>query len=370
MTKVRCVSVIALVVLLVSMGCQPTPPRAEKGDPVPSNVFPPPEPGQTYVKFSGLASNLPRIALYMVEGLARQYQPGKFRGDVLFVGPGGASGVRQVGEGITDFSASTPAAAPFMASRGIGIFSKAYPDLRGVLKLPRRVPVTLAVRADLGVKTFDEIIQKKIPIKIASRSPEDTDWALGFLFAEFLKAYGTSLKDLESWGGKLVPAGTGTAGIAMIARGEANAIFHEGGAGQASVLSDPAWKKLNQKAPMVVLSIREDVIEKLGQFGFRKFEYFIPKGKYPGVAQNVTTIDLSDWIVVTRASVPEDIVYKITKVGVENKGGWEGQYRDLLPMGSKEMGQYVADPKEMWKDLGVPLHPGAERYFKENALMP
>ncbi len=45
-------------------------------------------------------------------------------------------------------------------------------------------------------------------------------------------------------------------------------------------------------------------------------------------------------------------------------------YRDMLAMGCKEMWQYVADPKEMWKDLGVPLHPGAERYFKENALMP
>jgi TRAP-type uncharacterized transport system substrate-binding protein len=42
----------------------------------------------------------------------------------------------------------------------------------------------------------------------------------------------------------------------------------------------------------------------------------------------------------------------------------------MLPAGSKEMGQYIADPKMMWRDLGVPLHPGAEKYYKEKGLMP
>jgi TRAP-type uncharacterized transport system substrate-binding protein len=27
-------------------------------------------------------------------------------------------------------------------------------------------------------------------------------------------------------------------------------------------------------------------------------------------------------------------------------------------------------PERMWKDAGVPLHPGAERYYREAGLMP
>jgi hypothetical protein len=30
---------------------------------------------------------------------------------------------------------------------------------------------------------------------------------------------------------------------------------------------------------------------------------------------------------------------------------------------------YSIEPAEMWKNLDVPLHPGAERYFREKKLM-
>ena len=47
-----------------------------------------------------------------------------------------------------------------MLQKGIGLTTKPCPTLCGFFKLPQRDMITLAVRADLGVKSFDEIIQK------------------------------------------------------------------------------------------------------------------------------------------------------------------------------------------------------------------
>jgi len=221
----------------------------------------------------------------------------------------------------------------------------------------------LAVRADLGVTSFEDLIKKKIPLKMAT--VPDNSRALGFLYPEFLKAYGTSIEEVKSWGGGVVGADLGGQAIDKIISGEANALFHEG-----DVPIAPNWKTLNDKIPMRVLSIRPEVMEKLQQFGFMKADYQLEQGKYPGVTEDVSTLDYSDWIVIADSSVPDEIAYQMAMIGVERKDAFESQYPGMLPQGSKELGQYLADPKEMWKNLGVPLHPGAAKYFREKGLMP
>ncbi len=360
MGKIFRVRIIAFAVLLSWVGCQRETPPSAPAD----RVSAPEAPGQTHLTFSGVTANFPRIAAWLLTDMQREFPRGGYRGDILFIGTGAGRGIQNVGEGLAQFTVTTPAATAYMAYQGTGLFKKSYSHLRGLFKLPQRDPITWAVRADLGIGTTEEWIQKKVPLKVASGF-QDSERAIGFLFAEFLKASGTSLADLESWGGELLPTDNAGPGVEMVAEGKADAIFHE-----AAVVGSPAWKQLNAKIPMRVLSIPENVIAKLELYGFHKFEAVLPKGKYPGVLEDVTTIDYSDWIVIADAGVPEDIAYKLTKIGVERKSEFESQYPDMAPAGSKELGQYVADPRQMWRDLGLPLHPGAERYFKEKGLMP
>ncbi|MDR6874670.1 TRAP-type uncharacterized transport system substrate-binding protein [Bosea sp. BE125] len=69
-----------------------------------------------------------------------------------------------------------------------------------------------------------------------------------------------------------------------------DSIFHE-----ATVIANPLWKRLNEQKPMRVLSIRQDVIDVMAKFGFRKYDKIIAKGSYPGVIDDVVTIDYSDF---------------------------------------------------------------------------
>ena len=321
------------------------------------------EPGKTHLIFSGVTSNFPRIAVWLFQGLYQTLPRGSFRGDVLFIGDGAVVATARVCDGKAHFGITTPAAVATMFYKGFGVTNKPCPTLRGLFKIPQRDPITLAVRADLGVTSFEDLIKKKIPLKMAT--VPDNSRALGFLYPEFLKAYGTSIEEVKSWGGGVVGADLGGQAIDKIISGEANALFHEG-----DVPIAPNWKTLNDKIPMRVLSIRPEVMEKLQQFGFMKADYQLEQGKYPGVTEDVSTLDYSDWIVIADSSVPDEIAYQMAMIGVERKDAFESQYPGMLPQGSKELGQYLADPKEMWKNLGVPLHPGAAKYFREKGLMP
>jgi hypothetical protein len=63
---------------------------------------------------------------------------------------------------------------------------------------------------------------------------------------------------------------------------------------------------------------------------------------------------------VSSTAVSEDVVYEVVKAVFENID----QFRSLHPAFAN------LDPKEMANDgLSAPLHPGAEKYFREAGLI-
>lgn len=85
----------------------------------------------------------------------------------------------------------------------------------------------------------------------------------------------------------------------------------------------------------------------------------IPGRLYKGAAGPVQTIGFPVTVVST-ADVPDEIVYKIVRTVFDNVDGLRRQhaaFRDL-------------DPARMMKHgLSAPLHPGAERYYREAGMM-
>ncbi len=353
---------VAIFFCLLTIGCQPAQKPAETA--VPQKPAITPWKGKTHLVISAARANFPRLGSWLFNGIYNEFPHREFTGNILFTGSGYAIEIRNIEDGEAQLAVTTPSATPYMAYKGVGLFSQPYPNLRGMFRIGQRDFITLGVRTDLGVTSFDDVIKKKIPLKIAAGF-QDGDDTTGFLFAEFLKAYGTSIEELKSWGGEVVNVPVSTPGIKKIMAGEANAIFHEG---MAAASRD--WKELSAKIPMRILSIREDVIDKLAPLGFHKFEQVFHKGRFPGVLDDVTTIDYSDWIVVGDASISEDLAYKIAKAAVENIPAWNTQDPTLHTEESSEVGNMIPNPKTMWKDLGAPLHPGAEKYFKEKGYMP
>lgn len=85
----------------------------------------------------------------------------------------------------------------------------------------------------------------------------------------------------------------------------------------------------------------------------------IPAGTYEGQTEPVQTTAVK-MLLLTDASMPEDVVYDLTKTFWENLDTL-GQAHAVMKTVTKDMA--VTDLS------GIPLHPGAEKYYKETGLL-
>jgi TRAP transporter TAXI family solute receptor len=85
----------------------------------------------------------------------------------------------------------------------------------------------------------------------------------------------------------------------------------------------------------------------------------VPGGMYEGTDADTETFGVGATFVAS-ADVPEDVVYEVVRAVFENFD----QFRRLHPAFAH------LKKEEMARDgLSAPLHPGAERYFREAGLL-
>lgn len=209
---------------------------------------------RTHIRFAGGRANLTFIARYIAEGMQSRLPP-----ETVWSIYGGMRlatfvNVVTLGEGEVDFAVVTPPVSGTMALKGTGDFPKAYPALRAVAVFPQKDWLGCAVRADLGVRSFEDIKARKVPLRIAADS---RNTGVGFLLERLLDAYGISPKDLESWGGGIVVApGPVNRSVQKMMAGEADAVCHE------------AWKGfrlLVAKMPVTFLPVSDDILGRLSR---------------------------------------------------------------------------------------------------------
>lgn len=85
----------------------------------------------------------------------------------------------------------------------------------------------------------------------------------------------------------------------------------------------------------------------------------IPAGAYPDTPE-VETLRVGA-LLLTSADLPNDLIYKITKAI------WHPSNRKLFTEGHAAAARI--DPEEAASGIGIPLHPGAERYYLEAGLL-
>ncbi|MCG8560744.1 MAG: TAXI family TRAP transporter solute-binding subunit [Hyphomicrobiales bacterium] len=89
----------------------------------------------------------------------------------------------------------------------------------------------------------------------------------------------------------------------------------------------------------------------------------IKAGTYPGVTYDVNTLAVNG-ILATSSDQPEELIYQITKAL------WNKNTRKLLDNGHAKGKVITLETALLGLDgLNVPLHPGAERFYKEKGLI-
>lgn len=86
--------------------------------------------------------------------------------------------------------------------------------------------------------------------------------------------------------------------------------------------------------------------------------YVIPAGTYPSLDKPINTIAQPNFL-ACRADLPEEVVYKITKTVYENLPFLHNIHKATLGMSLERATQ----------GLPTPLHPGAEKYYREAGVI-
>jgi TRAP-type uncharacterized transport system substrate-binding protein len=174
-----------------------------------------------------------------------------------------------------------------------------------------------------------------------------------------LEAAGLTREMLESWGGSFVET-TWWPGecLAHIAEGRADAVVQE-------AIMTPWWRDLMRDGDMRLLSLEEPVLAKLKQaYGWNRFD--LPGNYYEGYADPVRTLEFSDFLVFVRADMPEDVAHLITWCLLETSELFTRQFSHVPP--ERRSVDLPLSPAKMARS-SVPLHPGAERYYRDAGLL-
>ena len=278
---------------------------------------------------------------------------------IIYTGTGYRDNIDAVATGLVDLAVTTPFDITLeWAREGKHFFEgTAYPHLRSLGYLPQNDRLVFAVRKDTGITSFQDLKVRHYPLRIATAFRDNLN-LMSYAINHVLLAHGISPEDITVWGGKWLEHDYPRRSIPWVTQGEANALFNE-------AIMVPQWHELVEKVPIRFIPMEENALKELNsKFGFRPA--ILSKNHFK-LDQDIPCLDWSNWAVVVREDMPEDIAYRITAVMVEERGEMEARYRHL-PIERSPM-SYPIDPFTMWKGLGAPLHAGAERYYRENGYM-
>ncbi len=319
----RCAAIITTIAVLAATGCTDAGPRqAGIGS------------GDISGSYSATATALARVA--NTAGGAS---------DVRFVDvptSGSIANVEGVLSGELAFGLAQ-ADVEHDALHGHGHWAEKGPqgDLRSVLSLYTEA-VTIVATRDSGIRTTSDLIGRRIDIgHVTSGAQRNATDVLDALPGEWRE-------------GTTVYEQTTDERSRMYLRGDLDAFFTTVGHPTSDILfavnSGPG-------ARLVAIDHGSELLD--------RHPFYVPTtisaSIYPGLANkaNVTTIGVKT-ILVTSASTPEATVYALTRAAFDDIGALV-RYDPVLRSLSRA---------RMMRGMSAPLHPGAERYFRETGLIP
>jgi hypothetical protein len=107
--------------------------------------------------------------------------------------------------------------------------------------------------------------------------------------------------------------------------------------------------------PITVVSVPADVVEKIGA---PYVPATIPAGTYEGQSEDVVTAAVGN-VLVTSSDVSDETVYQMTKL----------LYDNLEKLAAAHAAAKSIKLENAVQGLPIPIHPGAERYFKEKGIL-
>jgi len=257
-------------------------------------------------------------------------------------------GVDAIVGGEANLATINPSAGLMLAYKGIGPYDKPQP-VRTIAVIPSLDQFVFAVRPETRLSIFEEICTRRFPLKVSLRGQRNH--CLNLVINDIAAAAGFSLDDIRAWGGEpryeaLVPW-TDSEKFKALVRGDIHAIFDE---------AAYVWVDAALDAGMTILPLAETTVQKLESLGYRR--NYLRKSVFPKLPGDVLTLDFSGWPIFVHAELDDATVVRLCAALDARKHliRWEGEG----PLPVERMCCDAPDTPQQ-----VPLHPAAERYWRQ-----
>ncbi|GAB5374031.1 MAG: TAXI family TRAP transporter solute-binding subunit [Acuticoccus sp.] len=202
-------------------------------------------------------------------------------------------------------------------------------------------PFTLLAKADSGINGFEDIKGKRVNVGNPGSGQRAT-------MEVVMDAFGISMDDLA-----LATELKGAEMAQALCDGKIDAMIYTVGHPAAAI------QEAVNSCDVKLVDVTGDAIDTLVEENPYYRVANIPGGMYKGNPDDTTTFGVGATF-ITSADVPEDVVYTTVKAVFDNFD----QFKQLHPAFGN------LKEEEMIKDgLSAPLHPGAEKYYKERGWM-
>ena len=259
-------------------------------------------------------------------------------------GPGGGVGnCKAVNAGRADLGWTYTHTA-YNAYNGRGKFHKKNQNLRHLMSLYPGV-FQIAVPKSSKIYSVADLKDKRIvPGKVGFS---------GTVIAELvLKAYGLTFDSIKKNGGSVSFVGYSDS-AALMKDGHSDAYMAVTSCPQSTIID------LNFRPGIRFLPIDQAHMKKILEMEPGLMATVIPKGAYKGLDKDVPAVGTVTCIVINK-DVPDELAYNIVKTLYAN-------WPELAKVKKKAIAQ--SKPEKALLGAGIPVHPGALKYYKEKGYV-
>ncbi|KAF2958395.1 C4-dicarboxylate ABC transporter substrate-binding protein [Thermotoga sp. Ku-13t] len=225
----------------------------------------------------------------------------------------------------------------YYAYNGVELFKEPFPQLRGLATLYPET-VQIVALADRGINSVYDLKGKRVAVGAAGSGTEVNA-------RQILAAAGITYKDITVQYLSFAEAANN------LKDGNIDAAFVTAGHPTAAIVDLAAVRKI------VLVPIAEEIIKALQKDYPFYVKIVVPAGTYKGVDTDVVTVAVKAMLAV-REEMPEDLAYQLLKTMYANQ-------KRLIEAHAK--GELII-PETGKEGMSIPLHPGAEKFFKEMGL--
>jgi TRAP transporter TAXI family solute receptor len=216
-------------------------------------------------------------------------------------------------------------------------FPKKLDKLRGLSGTYNNY-IQIVASADSGIKTLADLKGKRVSVGAAKSGTELNARAV-------FKAAGLTYADMA----KVEYLGFGES-VELMKNRQLDATLQSAGLGVASI------RDLSTAIKIVVIPVPADVVTKVGDAAYQPAT--IPANTYTGQTEAIPTAAITNFL-VTHSDVSDDTAYRMAKA----------MYDNIDTLYAAHNAAKVIKRENAIKGMPIPLHPGAEKYYKEVGLI-